>query len=362
MKKKRKLICIITSVMLSFNMFNYTVMASDSDEKDNIDDINGEIYISDFFSQNINEILNVDYMESYESWQAFLDEKSQTGDYIGTPYNDSLYAASPQCDPWQGYVGTNCTGFVWHIISNGIFNCLSQNNEDNEIDIDIGTISRWVPNVNGFNQMGFSINCWNEGGWWTFITNNKICYYEFKGDNAHQDMLDSDILNKGDIIWCVDSPSAEYEGLDGLLIGSYNNHIGIYMGDGTDDLWWHSGVKKGDLNCISPITCAAERCTYVVIPWGEDTVSNTIKNIENMAVLLESNTKNMLYVMTMNDMIQKADIDNDGNISVDVAEFIFRYYINNLSESENKDNKNLLMNFGEDIDRVIIYAIIKNKK
>ncbi|MBQ8823721.1 MAG: hypothetical protein IJZ64_00645 [Ruminococcus sp.] len=328
MKKNMKLISLVITILTFINIFEYKVIASD---------LNGEVYINEVFGNDIYNEFNIDYSESYEIWQKFLDEKAQTDEYLGVPYNASLYVASPKCDPWQGYIGTNCTGFVWHIISNGIKNGLY---EETGLNIDIKTSCKWVPNVSGFNNMGFSRKCWGGGGWWTFVTSKKVHYYEFTGNSAKQDMLESGVMNKGDIIWCVD-PASGREGLAGLAVGSLSHHIGIYMGDGTSDLWWHSGVSSGEPNSICPITGVVNPCTYVVIPWSEkveytigDVNGDNNINVDDASLVLEYYAKsaaNLEAVFsddeTENELyIKAADVDKDGEVSVDDASFILSYY------------------------------------
>lgn len=341
MKRKEKLISIISAVFITFSSISsyYTVAASD---------LSGEIYMNEVFSQNIYELYNIEYKESYKTWQEFLDLESQTDDYIGTPYNTSMYAASPNCDPWQGYTGSNCTGFVWHIISNGLADAINNAEEiESAVEATIETTCKWVPNSVGFNNMGFAKGSWSDGGWWTFVNDKNLHYYEFTGENAKQDMLSSGLLNKGDIIWCVD-PSSGYEGLSGLAVGSPNHHVGIYMGDGTSDLWWHSGVGAGSSNCISTITSEAEPCTYVVIPWSDDADDVNMKNVENAAVILDNYTKNTICMMIAKNMMKAADKDKDGNISIKDAIKILNYYAvssnslpsdwETLIEDKNKNN------------------------
>ena len=84
-----------------------------------------QLHGTTYLNEAINKAGGGKYREPQETWQAFLDAQSKTNNYIGTPYNAWLYAASPKGDLWQrneGYQykigasgGTNCTGFVWSI-------------------------------------------------------------------------------------------------------------------------------------------------------------------------------------------------------------------------------------------------------
>lgn len=223
--------------------------------------LNGSVYLSDALYR----LSGNKYKETKEQWQAFLTEYSTGGQenyYLGTPYNSSLYAASPKGNQWQGYSGMNCQGFVWYIISHGLAYCNK---------VPVSTTSPYVPNLAKFNQMGYSYKCWDGGGWYAFITQNNLHYYEFSNKD---EMLKSGVLQKGDIIWCVNKASGS-TGLTGLGNRDKNHHIGIYMGNGKSDSWWQSGPVNGngitsvEKNSINPIYGKAETNTYVVIPWAE---------------------------------------------------------------------------------------------
>ena len=222
--------------------------------------LNGSAYLSDVLYQNSGN----KYKETKEQWQSFLNEYSTGGQknyYLGTPYNSSLYAASPKGNQWQGYSGMNCQGFVWYIISHG----LAYYNK-----VPVSQTSQYVPNLAKFNQKGYSYKCWNGGGWYAFITQNNLHYYEF---GSKSEMLSSGVLQKGDIIWCVNA--AYGSGISGLSHSASDHHVGIYMGNGKSDSWWQSGPVNGDgnttgeINSINQIYGKAKKNTYVVIPWAE---------------------------------------------------------------------------------------------
>ena len=75
--------------------------------------------------------------------------------------------------------GMNCTGFVWFIISHSLAHYSGNS---------IATTGAWVPNVRNFNSYGFSRNCWSSGGWYTYITQKNVHYYEF---STKSEMLSS---------------------------------------------------------------------------------------------------------------------------------------------------------------------------
>ena len=217
------------------------------------------------------------YNEPRSQWINFLDKYSASDYYIGTPYDEWLYSASPRGDKWHlddGYAsyiiegggsaelgGMNSNGFIWHAISKSLSESSGK---------DISETSRCVPMLSSFNSNGFTRPCWQGGSnrWSDFITQYNVKYYEF---DTKAEMLSSGVLGKGDIIWCVDSSTGRL--MSGLSIPADNHHVGIYMGSGSDDLWWQTGPTKADgdkssmFNSINPIYGCAESNTYVVLPW-----------------------------------------------------------------------------------------------
>lgn len=265
--------------------------------------LNGSVYLSDALYR----LSGNKYKETKEQWQAFLTEYSTGGQenyYLGTPYNSSLYAASPKGNQWQGYSGMNCQGFVWYIISHG----LAYYNK-----VPVSTTSPYVPNLAKFNQMGYSYKCWDGGGWYAFITQNNLHYYEFSDKD---EMLKSGVLQKGDIIWCVNKASGG-TGLTGLGNRDKNHHIGIYMGDGKSDSWWQSGPVNGngiisvEKNSINPIYGKAKKNTYVVIPWAEQKEAPNFDPTQLRIQKVDSETGQAVP---------------QGNASLAGAEFTMKYY------------------------------------
>lgn len=275
-----------------------------------------QLHGTTYLNEAINKAGGGKYREPLETWQSYLDAQSKTNYYLGTPYNAWLYAASPRGDLWQrneGYQykigasgGTNCTGFVWHIIANSLANGSGQS---------ITETGKWVPNSNGFNSQGFSRRSWSNskgGRWYNFITQYNVHYYEFSNKS---EMLSSGVLQKGDIIWCVNT--AYGSGISGLSHSASDHHIGIYMGDGKSDVWWQSGPVNGDgnttgeINSINQIYGKAKNNTYVVIPWTEQ--------------------KEAPHFDPTRLTIQKVDSETgqavpQGNASLAGAEFTMKYY------------------------------------
>ena len=233
-----------------------------------------------YFNEALSRAGGGSFTESRDQWLMTLDKYSVTDYYIGTPFSDWAYAASPYGDKWQfdegyGWImdqyggddvngSMNCTGFLWHILSKSI----SENS-----GVSMAEASKGVPILNHFNEQGFSYNSWTGGGnrWYDFISRNNVHYYEF---NTKSEMLSSGVLQKGDIIWCVDETYGKY--MDGLKTPCDDHHVGIYMGDGSGDMWWQSGPVYGDgdkreqQNSINPVYGCAVSNTYIVLPWSSD--------------------------------------------------------------------------------------------
>lgn len=222
------------------------------------------------------------YTEARSQWINFLDKYSASDYYIGTPYDEWLYSASPRGDKWQleeGYSsyiisgggsaelgGMNSNGFIWHAVAKSLSDGSGK---------DMSVTGKCVPMLSGFNTDLFSRPCWQGGNnrWSDFISQYGVKYYEFE---TKAEMLGSGVLGKGDIIWCVDGAVGSM--MSGLSIPADNHHVGIYMGSGSDDLWWQTGPTTGDgdmsamYNSINPIYGCAQSNTYVVLPW--DGVNN----------------------------------------------------------------------------------------
>ena len=161
------------------------------------------------------------------------------GYYLGTPYSGGF--SYPTCmypngdRRADGYSGMNCTGFVAHVFQslgmnlNTVANCNSH--------------SPWSGGPGG----GGYINAWR---WYGYAIDSGARVYEFR---TVQDMLNSGIAQKGDIIFFKTD-------------GSIDCHIGFFWGDNPyDNKMWHQIMPQ---NCIS--TCfnnanKAERNQYCVL-------------------------------------------------------------------------------------------------
>lgn len=165
--------------------------------------------------------------EIYMNW---LKSHENDDYYLTTPYIGGDYR-SPKGDiSYNGFEGMNCTGFVWHVL----WTATKESSGKHTL----------VPGMSG---------------WVKFYKNNDIKRYRFE---TKDDMLASGKLSKGDIIWIFDS--------NGEAGRSGTHHIGIYWGNGSSDIWWHSlnGIQVGmaaDANMISHIGSLVDPYYYIVL-------------------------------------------------------------------------------------------------
>ncbi len=171
------------------------------------------------------------------SWKDKLKEGSYLN-YFGhvQTYGDLTYVSddgrSPNGDvSFNGYPGMNCTGFVWYVLQS------------------VGASGNTVPNMQGAS--------WCAGGWvsWQRIHASQIPTYDFSNK---WEMLESGVLEKGDIIWIWNENEGGKSGLSGT------HHIGFFWGDTSDeDFFWHSSPYGG--NQISPINGLSDNVSYTVM-------------------------------------------------------------------------------------------------
>ena len=152
--------------------------------------------------------------------------------YLGTRYEPDLDYRSPNGDiSFNGAPGMNCTGFVWYVLKSA------------------GATPSAIPNQQEYSQCA--------GGWitWQRKYANQVPMYDFSSKSA---MLNSGILEKGDVIWIWN----ENEG--GKHGNSDYNHVGFFWGEtSSQDLFWHSSPNGG--NQISPITGLSNNVSYTVM-------------------------------------------------------------------------------------------------
>ena len=303
-----------------------------------------------YFNQALKTAGNDSAEVTPQQWQTFLTEFSATDYYTGTPYSLSVYSASPKGDNWQyketdqpavyGLTADNggmeSMGFVWHALSNAISRSTGEA---------LATAGQSVPFLGSFNTSGFSRRCWDDSGWYNFISKYKVHYYEFADKTS---MLSSGVLHKGDIIWTVDAAGGiGYSG----LINIASHHLGIYMGDGSTDLWWSTGPTKGTAdfseikNAIAPIYGMAEENSYLVIPFAE---IGSQGNQEPPAPALKTGDVNGDGIIDSNDAsmvledyssastsgnhslsaeaAKRSDLNKDGTVDSADASIILQYY------------------------------------
>lgn len=175
-----------------------------------------------------------------------LEEYSASGNdyYLGTPYQprwmEEKYGGSadfrsPHGDPWQGFEYMQCTGFVWHFLA---VTCKAGGKNVPHL----GVSSPW------------SATSPYAGGWMSWARKNGVTMYDY--DSKYAMMHDPDRkLQYGDIIWSWDGSRQKL---------SDDHHIGIYVGDGTTDRYWNSGVVN--YNAVTEIAGKVPVVTYTVIP------------------------------------------------------------------------------------------------
>lgn len=217
----------IISLLLCFTVL-FSVLCFSTGEEAAAEEVKGK---------TLSEAVGIDpYV--YLSW---LYSHEDDGYYLGTPYkpydrrnpNGDCAGANGASD-YPGVAAMNCTGFVWHVLTKAA-------------EASGGNASA-IPAMQG---------------WVSFYKNNNISRRYF---SSKQEMLNSGYLDKGDIIWMFES--SEY------ALSDYN-HVGIYWGDGTSDVLWHSsnqgyenGVRLNGNALTSIIPAASNAQLYVVLKVG----------------------------------------------------------------------------------------------
>ncbi len=236
-------------------------------------------------------ILGID-KNVYLKWLDNHDGNSKNKNYyLGTPYspggpnggdyrtphgNIVQYGHAPLYNSSYGRCKTNgamvCTGFVWHVLyssakqSGGHFvGCNSCGRTDCQYITASGAM---IPDMWSYSKGSYNISAggstdWKHPAmWYDFLRQYNVKRYYFSNK---QKMLDSGVLEKGDII-------LQYiEGSE--AIGNGQDHIGIFYGNNSgDDKLWHSlyltknnkVVQNG--NKITNIqSCGGSSVLYVVL-------------------------------------------------------------------------------------------------
>ena len=214
---------------------------------------------------------------SSKTEQAYADDRPTVTDVLGIPgssvlnvleshendlyYLETPYKYKPDANPYPGFdessdwrnptgdptgfglcenqgIGMQCTGFVWHVLVNA------------------GANPESVPHLAQQHR-----GTW-VAGWKKFIESNDIEHYSF---DTKADMLNSGILQKGDIIMSWDEAAGGPSGI------SNYHHIGFFWGDNpSDDKYWHSGPvfdadTSNEKNCITAINAKTSDVIWWVV-------------------------------------------------------------------------------------------------
>lgn len=218
-----------------------------------ISDGSGDIpvlYAQDPFNTVKSEVEGgTNYMTSYgvtrQSIVQELESHEHDGFYLDTPYagGDSQ---SPNGDTsYNDIAGMNCGGFISYVLR--------------QAGLDADAVMDEIQSIpGGTNWFGSGLPydiLAGASNYMTLIEAGNLTGYAFR---TKQELLDSGLAEKGDIIlmWWSQSPSSD--GAD--------NHIGFYWGgfDGEDKMW-HSGTEPSSGNQISAITPKTPGSYYVLI-------------------------------------------------------------------------------------------------
>ena len=165
------------------------------------------------------------YQFSYEDYMNYLKSHEHDNFYLGTPYRSGNWRSPNGDKSYNGSAGMNCSGFVWHVLKS--------------------CIQRAGHNPNNYQILSFT----TPRGWYGVLEDNNIQYYVF---NNKYEALRSGVMSKGDIIMMFCNSAMRPSG---------QNHIGIYWGDGSSDVFWHSA---GRANYISIIRSGGAIVKFVV--------------------------------------------------------------------------------------------------
>ena len=163
-----------------------------------------------------------------------IDNSEDNRDYyIGTPYvgydhrnpkGDCEGAYGVRDEP--GVAAMNCTGFVWHVLMNAALNS--------------GKTLDWaqenIPTMGDYYNGKFTNRFqWVSG----FVTRYPETEYYYYGPNKYKSVVEAadaavadGVLEYGDVIF---------------LATTFDAHVGIYCGDGTNNQWWDS--SSDNLGC-----------------------------------------------------------------------------------------------------------------
>ncbi len=195
--------------------------------------------------QTMSDALGMDY-EVYINW---LNSHTSDNYYLGTPYKPyDRRNPNGDCSGAYGAYDTpnvpamNCTGFVWHVL----YKATQTSGGNTSI----------IPGISG---------------WRNFYTQNNITRKYF---SSKTEMLNSGYLEKGDIIWMFVNSET--------YLSDYH-HIGIYWGDGTSDVLWHSS-DHGYVNGTTPIN---GNVISSIIPKGDSDILYMVLKVGTPKIKLQ---------------------------------------------------------------------------
>lgn len=223
-------------------------------------------------SVSLSELFGFDY-NTYINWLDNHDaDSSKPSYYIGTQYigADCRVPNGAKGSVWGHYdyswrSGMNCTGFVWHVLYSA---CTSGKGDDPKTIADgyfggahnNGKCQYYSPTGVALPTMGGS----DGTRWYNTYSSFGVSRYYFA---SKKEMLNSGLLEKGDIIWQFCNNT--YTGKSAENLSSNLHHIGIYYGDGKSDVFWHSGPDGSYMrNAITKIVgCVPDKDigVYVVL-------------------------------------------------------------------------------------------------
>lgn len=154
------------------------------------------------------------YGFSYGSYMDYLYSHEHDNYYLGTPYRSGNWRSPNGDTSYNGSSGMNCSGFVWHVLKS----CILRAGGD----------------PSDYQILSFS----TPRGWYGVLEDNGIEYYIF---NNKYEALRSGVMSKGDIIMMFCNEELRPSG---------QNHIGIYWGDGSTDVFWHSAARANYMSII----------------------------------------------------------------------------------------------------------------
>ena len=264
---KKRILAILLAVMLVIGSLPLSVFAVGNGEDDTssgftISDSSGDVpvlYAQDSFSSLKNDVEGgTNYMTSYGvTRQSIVQELEAHEDddyYLGTPYHGDDWQSPNGDTSYNGSAGMNCGGFVSYVLrkagldANRVMEVMHQTPVN---QYGSGKPYDWLAGASNYKNL---------------VVNGNLTAYAFR---TKQELLDSGLAEKGDIILCWWSFSPGNDGAD--------NHIGFFWGKASDDdVMWHSNTHPGSGNQISEITPKTPGSFYVLIKIEEKITTHSV--------------------------------------------------------------------------------------